>query len=125
MARWPDLTLRIECVLIMPPGHHRDVASRRALNARERGFVMTGVALGLVLVVVIVVAVSSSSPTSSHGCVYVTIPSSTGGLSLQGCGAKARRICADVQVPGLYSAGARLQVIDECRKAGVPTRRLS
>lgn len=109
----------------MPPGHHREVTSRRALTARERGFVMTGVAVALVLVVVIVAAVSTSSPTSSHGCVYVTITSSTGALTLQGCGAQARRICADVQVPGVYSAGTRLQVIDECRKAGVSTRRLS
>jgi hypothetical protein len=101
------------------------VASKRALTARERGFVMTGVAVALVLVVVIVAAVSTSSPTSGHGCVYVTITSSTGALTLQGCGARARRICADVHVPGAYSGGTLVQVIDECRKAGVSTRRLA
>jgi len=108
-------------MLIMPPGHHKEVASRRALSARERGFVMTGVAVALVLVVVIVAAVSKSTPTSGHGCVYVTITSSTGALTLQGCGARARRICAQVNVPAAYSGGTRAQVIDECRKAGVST----
>ena len=106
-------------MLIMPPGHHREAAANREFTRRDRGFVMIGAGLLVALVVVIVIAVGSSSPKSGHGCVYVTIGSSTGALTIQGCGAQARRVCADAQAPGAYSAQVRAQVIDACRRAGV------
>lgn len=111
--------------MIMPPGHHNEVASRRAFTGRERGFLFVGAGAVVALIVVLVIAVSSGSPTSGHGCVYATVSSSTGALTIQGCGAKARKICSDVSVPGAYTSLERAAVIPECRKAGVSTRRLA
>jgi hypothetical protein len=103
----------------MPPGHHREAAAKREFTRRDRGFVVIGAGVLVALVVAIVIAIGSSSPKSGHGCVYVTIGSSTGALTIQGCGARARRVCADAQVPGAYTPQVRAQVIDECRKAGI------
>ena len=123
MANWPDI---IEPMLmIMPPGHHREVAERRAFSGRERGFMAVGAAVVIALVVAVAIAISSSSPTSGHGCVYATVSSSTGALTIQGCGGTARKICSDVSVPGTYTPLERAAVIPECRKAGVSIRPLS
>jgi hypothetical protein len=110
-------------LMIMPPGHHKDVAARRGVSGRERGFVFFGGGVVIALIVVLVIAISSGSSTSGHGCVYATVSSSTGALTIQGCGRQARKICADVSVPGSYTPSERAAVVPECRKAGLPTRR--
>ena len=123
MAMWPEMDIHSAAVLIMPPGHARDVAARRPFTPRDRRFLVVGCGAVLALVIAIVIAVGSSSPQSGHGCVYVTVTSSTGALTIQGCGARARTICAEASVPGTYSADALTSVIAECRKAGLPARR--
>jgi hypothetical protein len=110
-------------VLILPPGHAREIAAKRPFTTRDRRFLVVGCGTVLALVIAIIVAIGSSSPKSAHGCVYVTVTSSTGALTIQGCGAHARAICAEASVPGTYTADALTSVIEECRKAGLPARR--
>ena len=57
--------------------------------------------LGMIVLIVLVlgglgawsVLASDSYSSSGHGCVNVTVPSSTGGATLHYCGAAARSFC--------------------------------
>jgi hypothetical protein len=109
-------------MLILPPGHHKEITERRQFSRRERGFMAGAGALVAALVVAVVISIGGASPTSAHGCVYVTIGSSTGALVAQGCGARARSICAEVSVPGVYAKQTIPLVAAQCRLAGLPTR---
>jgi hypothetical protein len=53
---------------------------------------------------------------SSHGCVNVVEPSSTGGAVLHQCGRKARALCR-----GAFAHGTRLDLLTrpQCRLAGL------
>lgn len=109
--------------MIMPPGHQRRSAD--APGRRDRGLLAVASGILAALIVVLVIALASHSPTSRRGCVYATVPSSTGALTIQGCGAKARRICADVALSGAFTSLQRAAVIPACRQAGLSTRRPS
>jgi hypothetical protein len=109
-------------VLILPPGHAQTVAARRQLNARERWILSSLGVVVAALVVAVVIGFVQSSPKSGHGCVYVSVPSSMGAQPYSGCGAKARRICAQVGVSGGYSGSLARELIPACRKAGVPVK---
>jgi hypothetical protein len=74
------------------------------------------------LVIAVIIGFAQSSPTSGHGCVYVSVPSSMGAQPYSGCGGKARRICAQVGVPGGYSGSLARELIPACQKAGLPVR---
>jgi hypothetical protein len=59
---------------------------------------------------------SDSYGTSGHGCVNVTVPSSTGGATLHYCGTQARSFCqASFQKQDQVSLRARPQ----CEQAGL------
>ena len=73
-----------------------------------------------VIMVVVVVSLLSSSPSSSRGCIYVTIPAATGTDELYHCGQAARSICSSVNNPGAYTKQAAQTVASACRKAGLP-----
>ncbi len=107
-------------MLILPPGHAQQVAVRRGLNTRER-WILSGVgAIVAGLVVAVIIGFAQSSPTSGHGCVYVSVPSSMGAQPYSGCGAKARQICAQVGIRGGYGGSLARELIPACRKAGIP-----
>ncbi|MDQ6606282.1 MAG: hypothetical protein M3Z06_07010 [Actinomycetota bacterium] len=106
--------------MILPPGHAQRVAARRALNTRER-WILSGVgAVVAALAVAVVIGFAQSSPKSGHGCVYVSVPSSMGAQPYSGCGAKARRICAQVGIAGGYSGSLARALIPACQTAGLP-----
>ena len=109
-------------MLILPPGHAQQVAARRKFNTRERWIVGSLGAAVAALVVAVLIGFAQSSPTSGHGCVYVSVPSSMGAQPYAGCGAKARRICAQVGIAGGYSGSLARELIPACQKAGVPVR---
>lgn len=79
-------------------------------------------AVGLVLLAVVAaVAVWSASDQGSygrsgHGCVNVTIPSTTGGGLMHGCGADARAMCRRAQAH--HDQLAMLTRV-QCRLAGL------
>jgi hypothetical protein len=109
-------------VLILPPGHAEQLAARHTLNARERWILSSLGTLVVALLVAVVIGFAQSSPKSGHGCVYVSIPSSMGAQPYAGCGAKARRICAQVGVPGGYSGSLASALLPACRMAGLPVK---
>jgi hypothetical protein len=70
-----------------------------------------------VIVVAVVVALATAGKTSSHGCIYLTIPAATGAQDISECGATARSTCATVRTPGAFTAPAANAIAAECRKA--------
>ena len=67
-------------------------------------------------IVLLVFALSSGAPARAD-CVEVTFPSTLGGASAHGCGAKARQICAS----GAFK-GTDDQLRAACEHAGFPFR---
>jgi hypothetical protein len=106
--------------LILPPGHAEAVRVRRRLSRREKW--MVGSVLGAVAAVVVVLAISlgTSARSSSHGCIYATIPGVVGAVEVYECGNAARSTCRSVGTPGAYARGAAQSIATECRKAGLP-----
>jgi hypothetical protein len=102
-------------VLILPPGH----AELPRLSVRERRLLGGVLVVVAALVVVLVVALSNGGPSSSHGCIYATIPAATGAQQISECGATARETCATARAPGAFTEQAARTVAAECRKAGL------
>jgi len=86
-------------VLILPPGHAQQLGARRALS------------------------LLASGKSSSHGCIYVTIPAATGAQQVSECGATARSTCLSVSTPGAFTAQAARAIEGECNKAGLAVSR--
>lgn len=86
---------------------------------------MIGGVLGIVaaLVLVVVISLATAGPSSSHGCIYVTIPADTGAQEIRQCGTQARSTCATALSPGAFTAQAAPVVARECRKAGLAVGR--
>jgi hypothetical protein len=107
-------------VLILPPGHADSLTRRLPLARRERW--MIGGVLGVIaaLAVALVISLTSGGPSSSHGCIYATIPAATGAQQVSECGGAARQTCRTVYAPGAFTAQAAGSVAAECRKAGLP-----
>lgn len=107
-------------MLILPPGHIEVLRARRRLTPRERR-IIGGLLAGLVaLAVVIAISFGSSAPTSSHGCIRLTVAAATGASQIDQCGATARDTCASVNAPGAYASTTLPAVRAACRKAGLP-----
>ena len=73
----------------------------------------------VVLAIVLVVSLSSGEPSSSHGCIYATIPGDVGAQQINQCGKQARDTCSLVNVRGAYTEQAAATIAAECRKAGL------
>lgn len=107
-------------MLIIPPGHAQSVRAGAALSGREKrmiGGVLAAVAL---LAVALAISLLSAGPSSSNGCIYVTIPAATGAQQINQCGAQARSTCQSARTPGAFTANAVPSVLAACRKAGFP-----
>jgi hypothetical protein len=107
-------------VLILPPGHGRELHQKRTLSGREKRIL--GGVLGTVgaLVAAIVIALVAAAPTSKNGCIFLTIAAATGAGEIHQCGAQARQTCATVREAGAYPAQSAQEIAAECRKAGLP-----
>lgn len=110
-------------MLILPPGHTEAARTARPLSSRERS-ILTGVlALAAAIAVAVVIALASAGKSSSHGCIYATIPGAIGAGQVSQCGAAARSTCATVYRPGAYVPASARTIAAECRKAGLPVGR--
>jgi hypothetical protein len=69
--------------------------------------------------IALVISLSTAGPTSSHGCIYVTIPAATGAQEIYQCGATARATCQSSQAPGAFTPQAARSIAAECRRAGL------
>jgi hypothetical protein len=106
--------------VILPPGHAQTTVSRRRFSRREKWIISGVVATVAALAAAVVIAIATAEPTSGHGCVSVTVPSSMGAQPLSGCGAKARSMCRLAGAPGGYTGSLARALSTECRKAGLP-----
>jgi hypothetical protein len=106
--------------MVMPPGHTRELASKRALSRRER-WTLAVVGAGLVvLVVVIVIALTGPSQTSARGCVDLAIVGPTGAGAIHQCGADARALCRAATGAAAAANETGREVRATCRKDGIP-----
>jgi hypothetical protein len=109
-------------VLILPPGHARELRIRRRLSVRERWLI--GGVLGTLAALVVALAISlgSAGSKSGHGCIYLTLAANaqTGAEEVYHCGGAARSTCDTALRPGAFPRPAALEVARECRKAGLP-----
>jgi hypothetical protein len=80
-------------------------------------------ALVAVLAAALVVSFASAGHTSSHGCIYATIPGVVGAQEVNRCGADARATCASALDPGSFTHQAEMVIAAQCRKAGLAVGR--
>ena len=86
---------------------------------------MIGALVGAVvaILVAVVIALASGGRTSSHGCIYATVPAATGAGDISQCGATAASTCATVRTPGAFTQQAARVIAEQCRRAGLPVGR--
>jgi hypothetical protein len=82
---------------------------------------MIGAVVGAVaaILVAVVIALATSGRTSSHGCIYVTIPAATGAQEIAQCGVEAASTCTSAGTPGAFTQESARAIAAECRKAGL------
>lgn len=78
------------------------------------------VAAVVAIVIAVVIALAAGGRTSSHGCIYATVPAATGAEEISQCGTAAASTCASVKAPGAYTKQAAQVIAAQCRKAGLP-----
>ncbi len=71
------------------------------------------------LVVAVVIALAAGGRTSSHGCIYATVPAATGAQDIAECGGAASSTCATVRTPGAFTRQAARTIAEQCRQAGL------
>jgi hypothetical protein len=106
--------------MVLPPGHHLQVTSKRSLSLREK-WTLSIVGAGLaVFAVVLVIALTGPSQSTARGCVDVSIRGATGGAAIHQCGGNARALCRSAgQGRGNVSDTVR-EIKAACRKDGFP-----
>ena len=106
-------------MLILPPAHGDTLDARRRLSTREKRLLAGVLGVVAALATLLVVSLVVPGPSSSHGCIYATIPAATGAQQINQCGDAARSTCKSVHAPGAYTAQAARAIAGECRKAGL------
>lgn len=89
----------------------------RRLTRRERRIVSVAAAVALAATIALVVfALGSSTPAPRPGCIDAIVPGATGGVPVDACGARARRICVAHRS---QSDPGSLSIERSCRRAGI------
>jgi hypothetical protein len=105
--------------MAMPLGHGSREQQLRPLQRREKLLARgVGGVLAVALVIVLAVSLTHSGHKSGHGCIAVSLAYSMGGTQQYTCGAAARRMCAEVNKPGLTGKAGQ-DVARACRQAGL------
>ncbi|HWF49452.1 MAG TPA: hypothetical protein VG294_02315 [Solirubrobacteraceae bacterium] len=106
--------------MVLPPGHHLEVTTKRSFSAREKWtlrIVGAGVA---VFAVVLVIALAGPSQNTTRGCVDVSIRGATGGAAIHQCGANARALCRSAALGNGNVSDTVREIKAACRKDGFP-----
>jgi hypothetical protein len=107
-------------VLILPPGHAESVRNLRTLSAREKRLISGILVVVAAVMVVLAISFGTAGPTSSDGCIYVTIPAATGAQQIHQCGTEARDTCGSARTRGAFTSDAAQSIVAACRKARIP-----
>ena len=106
--------------MVMPPGHTRELATKRALSRREK-WTLAVVGAGLaVFAVVLVIALAGPGQSTARGCVDLSIVSSTGAGAIHQCGADARALCRAATATAAAANETGREIRATCRKDGFP-----
>ncbi|MGH2849136.1 MAG: hypothetical protein ACRDLP_00800 [Solirubrobacteraceae bacterium] len=98
-------------------GHSQRLA--QPLTRRQRGAIALIAALVLAATLAIVLT-STGTPRAAAGCVSVVTASSTGGVTLERCGASARAWCRE---EAARTDAFALNLQAQCARAGLAPRR--
>jgi len=104
--------------MILPPGHHQQVTSKRQFSRLERWLVGGMIAVVAVVAVVTVISLAGPSQTTARGCVDVSILGATGAAALHQCGGNARALCRSAGQASGYTGETAKQIRAACRKDG-------
>lgn len=99
-------------------GHYRTVNTPlRKLTGRERGVVLAGLAAIVIAILALVLATAGDSrPGPAEGCVSAVVAGRVGGEPVNGCGEKAKRICA---LSANYDTPRAQTISAKCAEAGI------
>ncbi len=114
-------------MLILPPGHHREVQQARQRGQRGRWVPALGVLLLVALAGVTLYSLTVHAPKSGAGCLNFPYTTVMGSEIVHECGAPARKLCADphrvAEAQG-HIAGLEDDLLaklpENCRAAGLP-----
>jgi hypothetical protein len=98
-------------------GHSRRLQQPLRWGRRERIVVAAVLAVTLAAVIGLGAYALTGGAPARRDCVSVTFPSTLGGAQLEGCGERARRICASGDFRGIAQ-----ELRAACARAGFPFR---
>lgn len=104
---------------MLPSGHAQAIGEPRSLQGREKVMLSGVLSVVAALVVVLAISLGSGESHSGHGCISVGLAYSTGGETINRCGASARTLCAGANRPGQITGASARALTTECRKAGL------
>jgi hypothetical protein len=108
-------------MLILPPGHQREVANRGPLAGRERRLVAgVGVLVAVIIVAVVIGIAGGGSSTFKKGCLNISYASAVGNQTITRCGSEARATCQSLGTPGGFTGTVEKLFADQCRKFHLP-----
>lgn len=110
-------------MLILPPGHAQSLRTGGSLSAREKWILRGVIATVVAIAIAVAISLATAGKSSSHGCIYATIPGVVGAQQVDQCGASARETCASARRPGAFTPQAADVVVAACRRAGLPVKR--
>jgi hypothetical protein len=106
--------------MVLPPGHHLEVTTKRSFSSREKWTLWVVGAGVAVFAVVLVIALTGPRQSTARGCVDVSIRGVTGGAAIHQCGDNARALCRSAgRSTGNVSDTVR-EIKAACRKDGFP-----
>lgn len=103
-------------------GHYQRVNTPlRRLTTRERNVVFAGtlITIGVILALILVTA-GDSRPGPAEGCVSAVVAGRVGGEPVNGCGEKAKEICAR---SANYDNPRARTISGKCDEAGITVTR--
>jgi hypothetical protein len=108
-------------VLILPPGHYRQVREPRTRTGREKVLLSVGALVVAGLVAAFLFSLTAQGHKSGHGCIDFTYLTIIGGGETYECGQLARTLCIARIAKNAGDHAYYISLHEACRKAGLPT----
>jgi hypothetical protein len=103
-------------LLILPPGHNKEINSGRRIVGRERRLVIAVGVLTVAILVGVVIGIAGGGTKPNPRCLNVSFASSLGVQNVTECGAKAGDTCAAIGTSYGFTGLAGRLVTAECHR---------